>query len=79
LFYLDLARLSVDIDQNYIGHVGLEEMLSERPDQHLGAIVRALSLARNGLISSTARADGGEQEFLPAEWRGLGNNLAERK
>ncbi len=32
LFYLDLARLSVDIDLNYIGHVGREEMLSERPD-----------------------------------------------
>ncbi|HXN21293.1 MAG TPA: nucleotidyl transferase AbiEii/AbiGii toxin family protein [Candidatus Dormibacteraeota bacterium] len=29
LFYLDLARLSVDIDLNYIGR---EEMLSERPD-----------------------------------------------
>jgi predicted nucleotidyltransferase component of viral defense system len=46
LFYLDLARLSVDIDLNYIGHVGREEMLSERPDQHLRAIVRALRVSR---------------------------------
>ena len=32
LFYLDLARLSVDIDLNYIAHVELEKMLAERPD-----------------------------------------------
>ena len=31
LFYLDLARLSVDIDLNYIGQVEREGMLAERP------------------------------------------------
>ncbi len=31
LFYLDLARLSVDVDLNYIGQVEREAMLSERP------------------------------------------------
>jgi len=31
LFYLDLARLSVDIDLNYIGQVEREGMLTERP------------------------------------------------
>jgi predicted nucleotidyltransferase component of viral defense system len=37
LFYLDLARLSVDIDLNYIGQAEREAMLSERP-----AIVKAV-------------------------------------
>src|SRR5580704_14668723 len=32
LFYLDLARLSVDIDLNYIAPVDREKMLAERPD-----------------------------------------------
>ena len=32
LFYLNLARLSVDIDLNYIGHVDREATLKERPD-----------------------------------------------
>jgi predicted nucleotidyltransferase component of viral defense system len=32
LFYLDIARLSVDIDLNYIAHVDRDEMLGERPD-----------------------------------------------
>lgn len=31
LFYLDLARLSVDIDLNYIGQIERTEMLTERP------------------------------------------------
>jgi predicted nucleotidyltransferase component of viral defense system len=32
LFYLDLARLSVDIDLNYIGQLDREEMQRERPE-----------------------------------------------
>jgi predicted nucleotidyltransferase component of viral defense system len=32
LFYLDVARLSVDIDLNYIAHIDRDEMLDERPD-----------------------------------------------
>lgn len=32
LFYLELARLSVDIDLNYIGQLDREEMQRERPD-----------------------------------------------
>jgi predicted nucleotidyltransferase component of viral defense system len=32
LFYLDLARLSVDIDLNYIGQIERESMLGERPE-----------------------------------------------
>jgi len=31
LFYLQLVRLSVDIDLNYIGQLDREEMLRERP------------------------------------------------
>jgi predicted nucleotidyltransferase component of viral defense system len=37
LFYLDLARLSVDIDLNCIAQVDREKMLAERPD-----VVRAV-------------------------------------
>lgn len=32
LFYLDLSRLSVDIDLNYIGQLDREEMQQERPE-----------------------------------------------
>lgn len=32
LFYVELARLSVDIDLNYIGQLDREEMLRERPE-----------------------------------------------
>src|SRR5262249_35197509 len=31
-FYLNLARLSVDIDLNYIGHVDREATLRDRPE-----------------------------------------------
>jgi predicted nucleotidyltransferase component of viral defense system len=44
LFYLDLARLSVDIDLNYIAHVDREEMLAERSE-----IVRAAEQIAAGL------------------------------
>jgi predicted nucleotidyltransferase component of viral defense system len=44
LFYLDLARLSVDIDLNYIAHIDREPMLAERP-----AIVRAVEQVATGL------------------------------
>ena len=44
LFYLDLARLSVDIDLNYIAHIDREEMLRERPD-----IVKAVEQVAIGL------------------------------
>jgi predicted nucleotidyltransferase component of viral defense system len=44
LFYLDLARLSVDIDLNYVGHVDREKMLAERPE-----IVRAAEQIATGL------------------------------
>ena len=32
LFFFDLPRLSVDIDLNYIGQFGRQEMLLERPE-----------------------------------------------
>ena len=44
LFYLDLARLSVDIDLNYIGQVDRDAMLRERPE-----IIRAVEQIAMGL------------------------------
>jgi predicted nucleotidyltransferase component of viral defense system len=44
LFYLHLARLSVDIDLNYIAHIDRENMLAERPD-----IVKAVEQIASGL------------------------------
>jgi predicted nucleotidyltransferase component of viral defense system len=44
LFYLGLARLSVDIDLNYIGQIDREPALRERPD-----IVRAVEQIATGL------------------------------
>ncbi len=44
LFYLDLARLSVDIDLNYVGQIERDPMLEERPqiDKALDQICRGL-------------------------------------
>src|SRR5258708_4375600 len=44
LFYLDLARLSVDIDLNYIAHIDREATLSERRE-----ITRAVEQVASGL------------------------------
>lgn len=44
LFYLNLARLSVDIDLNYIGTIDREAMLKERPQ-----IVKAVGQISGGL------------------------------
>jgi predicted nucleotidyltransferase component of viral defense system len=51
VFYLDLPRLSVDIDLNYIGETNREKMLEERPriEKRIGQIVErmGLSITRN--------------------------------
>jgi predicted nucleotidyltransferase component of viral defense system len=44
LFYLNLARLSVDIDLNYIGHIDREATLKDRPE-----IVKAVEQIAAGL------------------------------
>jgi predicted nucleotidyltransferase component of viral defense system len=44
LFYLGLARLSVDIDLNYIAPVGRDATLRERPD-----IIKAVEQVASGL------------------------------
>ena len=60
LFYLDLARLSVDIDLNYIAQLGREEMLAERPD-----IVRAVDQIATGL---GYRIQNGVDDHALREW-----------
>ncbi|MBN1335226.1 MAG: nucleotidyl transferase AbiEii/AbiGii toxin family protein [Deltaproteobacteria bacterium] len=46
LFHLDVPRLSVDVDLDYVGAVGRDEMLGERPkvDQAVEAVCRRLDL-----------------------------------
>jgi hypothetical protein len=44
LFYLDLARLSVDVDLNYIAHVDREKMLAERSPIRIAPVQMFLSL-----------------------------------
>ncbi len=44
LFYLDLARLSVDIDLNYVAHIDREATIRERPE-----ITRAVEQVASGL------------------------------
>lgn len=60
LFYLDLARLSVDIDLNYIAQVDLEKMLAERPD-----VVRAVEQIAAGL---GYRVQNGVDDHALREW-----------
>src|SRR5260370_7178449 len=47
LFYLDLARLSVDIDLNYIAHIDRQATLHHRPE-----ITRAVEQRTTGLGSN---------------------------
>src|ERR1700730_13613619 len=60
LFYLDLARLSVDIDLNYIAHIDREATLRERPE-----ITRAVEQVATGL---GYKLQNGVDEHALREW-----------
>ena len=60
LFYLNLARLSVDIDLNYIGHVDREATLKDRPE-----IVKAVEQIANGL---GYQLQNGVDDYALREW-----------
>lgn len=60
LFYLELARLSVDIDLNYIGQLDREEMQRERPE-----IVKAVEQICNALGYKLQR---GADDYALTEW-----------
>jgi len=60
LFYLDLVRLSVDIDLNYVAQVDREKMLAERPD-----LVRAVDQITTGL---GYRIQNGVDDHALREW-----------
>jgi predicted nucleotidyltransferase component of viral defense system len=60
LFYLDLARLSVDIDLNYIAHIDREATLRERPE-----ITRAVEQVATGL---GYKLQNGVDEYALREW-----------
>ena len=74
VFYLDIPRLSVDIDLNYVGAVGREDMLAERPE--LEEAIRAVC-SREGF--SVARAPdehaGGKYRLRYEAAVGGGGNL----
>lgn len=61
LFYLSLARLSVDIDLNYIGHVDREAALDDRHE-----VVKAVEQVASGLHY---RLQNGVDEHALREWR----------
>jgi len=60
LFYLNLARLSVDIDLNYIGHVDRESSLEDRPE-----IVKAVEQIAAGL---GYQLQNGVDDYALREW-----------
>jgi predicted nucleotidyltransferase component of viral defense system len=60
LFYLSLARLSVDIDLNYIGHVDREATLRDRPE-----VIKAIEQVASGLHY---RLQNGVDEHALREW-----------
>jgi len=60
LFYLNLARLSVDIDLNYIAHTDREATLRERPE-----IMRAVEQVATGL---GYKLQNGVDEHALREW-----------
>lgn len=60
LFYLNLARLSVDIDLNYIGNIARELTLTDRPD-----IVKAVEQVSTGL---GYKLQNGVDDYALREW-----------
>ncbi len=60
LFYLNLARLSVDIDLNYIGNIDREATLKERPQ-----IVKAVEQISGGL---GYKLQNGVDDYALREW-----------
>jgi len=60
LFYLELARLSVDIDLNYIGQLDREEMQRERPE-----IVKAIEQITKALGYKVQRSP---DDYALNEW-----------
>ena len=60
LFYLNLARLSVDIDLNYIGHVDREATLKDRPE-----ICKAVEQITTGL---GYKLQNGTDNYALREW-----------
>jgi predicted nucleotidyltransferase component of viral defense system len=60
LFYLNLARLSVDIDLNYIGHIDREATLLDRPE-----IIKAIEQVAAGL---GYRLQNGTDDYALREW-----------
>jgi len=68
LFYLGLARLSVDIDLNYIGQLDREEMQRERPE-----IVKAVEQICKALGYKLQR---GADDYALTEWFLTYQNLA---
>jgi hypothetical protein len=64
LFYLDLVRLSVDIDLNYIGQLDREGMLQERPE--IVKAVEQVSLALGYKVQRVSTA--------MLSWSGISHN-----
>jgi predicted nucleotidyltransferase component of viral defense system len=60
LFYLNLARLSIDIDLNYIGHIDRESAVRDRPE-----IVKAIEQVATGL---GYRLQNGKDDYALREW-----------
>jgi predicted nucleotidyltransferase component of viral defense system len=60
LFYLGLARLSVDIDLNYIAHVDREATIRERPD-----VIKAVEQVASGL---GYKLQNGMDDYALREW-----------
>lgn len=61
LFVLDLARLSVDVDLNYIGAVDRKTMLAERPkvEKAVQAVCRRQGLTTRRVPASMREVSGG--------------------
>ncbi len=74
LFMLDLPRLSVDIDLNYVGALNREEMLAERPGVEQAA---QAVFSREGFITRRAPAEhaGGKWRLSYQSFAGQRGNL----
>lgn len=75
LFYFDLARLSVDIDLNYIGKPQRDDMMQERP--HVEYSLRQIISGHDYRIQEGKEAHAGHKFYLNYEGVGGGRDRVE--
>lgn len=74
LFHLDVPRLSVDIDLNYVGAVDLDETTAQRPE--IERAIAAIAQSEGYRLTSSADAHAGRKLYLQyANFSGINDRV----